>query len=46
MSSSLARPLALDLESFARVARAHPQLVRRRLREHRTGTAQREEGDP
>ncbi|MCW2766659.1 MAG: hypothetical protein JWO11_2618 [Nocardioides sp.] len=29
MSSSLARPLALDLESFARVARVHPQLVRR-----------------
>jgi hypothetical protein len=29
MSSSLARPLALDLESFARVARVHPHLVRR-----------------
>jgi chaperone modulatory protein CbpM len=29
MSDALARPLALDLESFARLARLHPQLVGR-----------------
>ncbi|HZO65148.1 MAG: chaperone modulator CbpM [Kribbellaceae bacterium] len=29
MSSALARPLALDLESFARLAGLHPQVVRR-----------------
>jgi chaperone modulatory protein CbpM len=29
MSNALARPLALDLESFARLARVHPQLVHR-----------------
>jgi len=29
MSNGLARPLALDLESFARVMQVHPQMIRR-----------------